>query len=57
MLDLLKEFRDFRAEIKNIKVSFIGFKNIYRIENTSKSDIVPPELLSINEKPNHSSGK
>ncbi|XCI74690.1 MAG: SulP family inorganic anion transporter [Flavobacteriales bacterium] len=57
VLDLLKEFRDFRVEIKNIKISFIGFKNIYRIENTSESDMGTPELLSINEKPKRSSGK
>lgn len=57
VLDLLREFRKFRAATKNIKVSFIGFKNIYNIENASESEIIPRELLSSDEKPKRSSGR
>lgn len=55
VLDLLREFKEFRAPTKNIKVSFIGFKNIYNIENAS--EVIPVELLSNNEQPKRSSGR
>lgn len=34
VLELLKEFRDIKAPLKNIQLEFIGFKDVYKIENT-----------------------
>jgi len=52
---LLREFREFRVPTKNIKVSFIGFKNIYNIENAL--EVIPDKLLSNNEQPKLFSGR
>lgn len=35
VLELIKEFRDIKAPLKNIKLQLIGFKEVYRIENSS----------------------
>lgn len=34
VLGLIKEFRDIKVPLKNIKLQLIGFKEIYKIENT-----------------------
>lgn len=31
VLDIIKEFHDYNAKEKNIKVSLVGFKDIYKI--------------------------
>ena len=33
VLELIKEFRDIKAPLKNIKLELVGFKETYRIEN------------------------
>lgn len=35
VLELIKEFRDIKAPLKNISLELRGFKEIYKIENTS----------------------
>lgn len=35
VLELIKEFRDIKAPLKNISLELRGFKDIYKIENTS----------------------
>lgn len=34
VLGLIKEFRDIKVPLKNIKLQLIGFKEVYKIENT-----------------------
>ena len=34
VLGLIKEFRDIKVPLKNIKLQLIGFKEAYKIENT-----------------------
>lgn len=34
VLELIKEFRDIKSHVKNIKCQLIGFKEIYKINNT-----------------------
>ena len=33
VLELIKEFRDIKAPLKNLQCQFIGFKEVYKIEN------------------------
>jgi MFS superfamily sulfate permease-like transporter len=33
VLELIKEFRDIKAPLKNISLSLVGFKDVYRMEN------------------------
>ena len=35
VLELIKEFRDIKAPLKNIQLSLVGFKDAYHIENQS----------------------
>lgn len=35
VLEIIKEFRDIKSPLKNIKFSLIGFKEAYKIENSS----------------------
>lgn len=35
VLELIKEFRDIKAPLKNISLQLIGFKEVYRIENST----------------------
>lgn len=35
VLQLIKEFRDIKAPLKNISLQLVGFKEVYKIENTS----------------------
>ena len=35
VLELIKEFRDIKAPLKNIKLELAGFKDVYKIENQS----------------------
>jgi hypothetical protein len=35
VLELIKEFKNIKAPLKNIKLSLIGFKEVYKIENQS----------------------
>jgi hypothetical protein len=35
VLELIKEFRDIKAPLKNIKLELAGFKEAYKIENQS----------------------
>lgn len=35
VLEIIKEFRDIKSSLKNIKFNLVGFKEAYKIENTS----------------------
>ena len=35
VLELIKEFRDIKAPLKNIKLELKGFREVYRIQNAS----------------------
>ena len=35
VLQLIKEFRDIKVPLKNIKLKLEGFKDVYKIENKS----------------------
>jgi len=56
VLDIIKEFHDYNAKEKNIKVSLVGFKDIYKIPKTYSENELLGSMLHLNEMPQRTSG-
>ncbi|RYY24360.1 MAG: SulP family inorganic anion transporter [Chitinophagaceae bacterium] len=58
VLDLIREFHNTKAQEKGIKTSLVGFKNTYKIPESSTRDnrAVVAEYMGNNENPNRSAG-
>jgi MFS superfamily sulfate permease-like transporter len=56
VLDLIRDFSEHKAADRNIKLSLMGFKNIYRIPTAAAEGDVVSELARTNEMPKRSSG-
>ena len=56
VLDIIREFHDSKAPLKNIKVSLIGFKNAYKVPKSASEREVLAPLLDADEMPTRSSG-
>lgn len=56
VLDLIRDFHTTKAPEKNIKMSLIGFKNVYRVPSDATETDVVSELMDGNEMPKRSSG-
>lgn len=56
VLDLIRDFQNCQAPDKNIKLSLVGFKNIYNIEDGGDGFILPEELVHVNEVPRRTAG-
>lgn len=56
ILDLINEFHKTKALERNIKLSLIGFKNVYKLPATAKEKDVTEHLVKGNEIPKRSAG-
>jgi len=56
VLDIIKEFHDYNAKEKNIKVSLVGFKDIYKIPKTYSEKDLLSNMLHLDEIPERTSG-
>lgn len=56
VLDIIREFHDVGAREKNIKVSLVGFKDIYRVPKTYSEKDLLSSMLHLNEIPERTSG-
>jgi MFS superfamily sulfate permease-like transporter len=58
VLDLIRDFYENQANERNIKMSLIGFKNVYKVPADAKQDTgdVEDELMGKEEVPKRSSG-
>ncbi|MBS1687808.1 MAG: SulP family inorganic anion transporter [Bacteroidetes bacterium] len=56
VLDIIREFHDVGAREKNIKVSLVGFKDIYKVPKTYSEKDLLSSMLHLNEIPERTSG-
>jgi MFS superfamily sulfate permease-like transporter len=56
VLDLIKEFNDIKAPERNIKVSLVGFKDVYKIPQSFSEREIVHALKDENEVPTRTSG-
>lgn len=57
VLDIIRDFHDTKAPAKNIKVSLVGFLNIYSVPRAkSESELVSEFTKSVNDAPKRSAG-
>lgn len=56
VLDIIREFHDVVAQEKNIKVSLVGFKDIYKVPKTYSEKDLLSSMLHLNEIPERTSG-
>lgn len=57
VLDIIRDFHDSNAPDKNINVSLVGFKNVYKVPtNKSESELVAELMTEDQEMPMRSSG-
>ncbi|MBS1773135.1 MAG: SulP family inorganic anion transporter [Bacteroidetes bacterium] len=56
VLDIIRDFQKSKAPEKNIKLSLIGFKNVYKVPAAATEMEVVSHLASNNEMPNRSAG-
>lgn len=51
VLDIIKDFRDYKSKVKNIDLSLVGFKDRYGIENTINLRLAPTKDIQISLSP------
>ena len=56
MLDIIRDFADSKADTKNIKVSLVGFKNVYKLPKSVEETEIISEMADINELPKRTTG-
>lgn len=56
VLDLIREFHETKAPEKNIKMSLVGFKNVYKVPATGDEREIISPFLEQRERPARSSG-
>ncbi len=56
VLDIIKEFKDVKAAQKGIRLSLLGFKNAYNVENTEHTITIQSNLISGTEQPTRTKG-
>jgi len=56
VLDLIREFHQTKAPEKNIQMSLVGFKNVYKVPDTAPEREVISAFLDKTERPTRSSG-
>lgn len=56
VLDLIRDFHDTKAPERNIRLSLIGFKNVYKIPHSDNAWELESELKDGNEMPKKSAG-
>lgn len=56
VLQVIKEFKEIKAPNKKIRLTLIGFKEEYKIENNEHIVMMNPDLLSAKEQPSRTFG-
>ena len=56
VLDLIREYQDTKAAERNIKMSLVGFRNVYKVPATNKEGEIIAEFIDKGEPPKRSSG-
>lgn len=56
VLDIIKEFKDIKAVQKGIRLSLLGFKDSYKVENTEHTITIQDNLVSGKEQPTRTNG-